>query len=527
VAVVTDVVRTGQPVVGYGFASIGRYAQSGLIKERFAPRLLRAAAQDITTDDGANLDPFRAWTVMMTGEKPGGHGERCVAVGTLDMALRDAAAKIADLPLHRFLAGRLGRNVTASQVPVYASGGYPYPDNDIAALSGEIRHFAGLGFTHVKIKIGGASLDQDLRRIEADAAHLTGSEHLAVDALNSYGPGMSLTAATALARFGLWWFEDICDPLDFATHARIAAHYHPAIAAGEALFSAAEAALLDRYAGLRRARDVLVFDPVHCYGLPGYLQIIDTLTAVGWPRRAFWPHGGHLFSLHLVAALGLGGAEITRWPSTRSTAHRSLYQSAPVASTFQTFPELVSNSTATHGRPSDHSPRRTTDCPDRCRGVRIDGSAPRSRCPRLTYGTRFWMLHRAWEAGLSDPRDLSPLAQIERELGVRLPAEYRAGLAAEARVVVAGPREGDKIWLYPVPELSGINAAADLPDRLPGLIIIGTDGSREMLALDGRTDPLPVVLVDVVFSEWDDAIWQAPDLATFLREYPGRGLRWS
>jgi len=137
------------------------------------------------------------------------------------------------------------------------------------------------------------------------------------------------------------------------------------------------------------------------------------------------------------------------------------------------------------------------------------------------------MLHRAWEAGLSDPRDLSPLAQIERELGVRLPAEYRAGLAAEARVVVAGPREGDKIWLYPVPELSGINAAADLPDRLPGLIIIGTDGSREMLALDGRTDPLPVVLVDVVFSEWDDAIWQAPDLATFLREYPGRGLRWS
>ncbi len=310
VAVVTDVVRTGQPVVGYGFASIGRYAQSGLIRDRFAPRLLRASAQDITTDDGANLDPFRAWTVMMTGEKPGGHGERCVAVGTLDMALWDAAAKIADMPLHRFLAGRLERNVTASQVPVYASGGYPYPDNDIAALSEEIRHFADLGFTHVKIKIGGACLDHDLRRIEAAAAHLTGSEHLAVDAMNTYDPGMSLTAATALARFGLWWFEDICDPLDFATHARIAARYDPPIAAGEALFSAAEAALLDRYAGLRRARDVLLFDPVHCYGLPGYLQIIDTLTATGWPRRAFWPHGGHLFSLHLVAALGLGGAEI-------------------------------------------------------------------------------------------------------------------------------------------------------------------------------------------------------------------------
>jgi D(-)-tartrate dehydratase len=91
VAVVTDVIRAGRPVVGYGFSSVGRYAQSGLIRERFVPRLLRAAPPDLTTDDGANLDPFRAWTVMMTGEKPGGHGERCVAVGTVDMALWDAA----------------------------------------------------------------------------------------------------------------------------------------------------------------------------------------------------------------------------------------------------------------------------------------------------------------------------------------------------------------------------------------------------------------------------------------------------
>lgn len=181
----------------------------------------------------------------------------------------------------------------------------------------------------MKIKIGGAPLDHDLRRIEAAAGCLPGSEHLAVDAMNAYDPGMALAAATALARFGLWWFEDICDPLDFATHASVAARYAPPIAAGEALFSAAEAALLDRYAGLRRARDILLFDPVHCYGLPGYLRIIDTLTVAGWPRHAFWPHGGHLFSLHLVAALGLGGAEINPvafhpfpWPAARPAGRR-------------------------------------------------------------------------------------------------------------------------------------------------------------------------------------------------------------
>ena len=42
VAVVTDVVRDGKPVVGYGFNSNGRYAQGVLLRERFIPRLLEA-----------------------------------------------------------------------------------------------------------------------------------------------------------------------------------------------------------------------------------------------------------------------------------------------------------------------------------------------------------------------------------------------------------------------------------------------------------------------------------------------------
>jgi L-alanine-DL-glutamate epimerase-like enolase superfamily enzyme len=173
-----------------------------------------------------------------------------------------------------------------------------------------MRRFVGLGFTRAKIKIGGAEPARDLRRIEAAARQLRDAGHLAVDAMNAYDGAGALAAAARLAPLGLWWFEDICDPLDFPAQARVAASYPGPIAAGEALFSAAEARLLDLYGGLRRDRDVLLFDPVHCYGLPGYLEIVEQLTAAGWPRRAFWPHGGHLFSLHLVAALGLGGAEV-------------------------------------------------------------------------------------------------------------------------------------------------------------------------------------------------------------------------
>ena len=311
VAVVTDVMRAGKPVVGYGFSSIGRFAQGGLIRERFAPRLANAADEALCDDAGTNLDPFRAWGVMMAGEKPGGHGERCVAVGTLDMAIWDAAAKIAGRPMHRFLADRLGRNAAnLSRVRVYASGGYLYPENDIARLSDEMRQFADLGFTHAKIKIGSTGLDQDRRRIDAAAAQLLGYGYLAVDAMNTYDGDTGLAAAATLAPLELWWFEDACDPLDFTIQASVAASYDGPLAAGEALFSLAEAKLLDQHGGLRRARDILLFDPVHCYGLPGYLKIIEYLVMKGWPTQAFWPHGGHLFCLHLVAALGLGGAEI-------------------------------------------------------------------------------------------------------------------------------------------------------------------------------------------------------------------------
>lgn len=309
-AITTDVLRNGKPVVGYGYASVGRFAQGGLIRERFAPRLLAAAPGSLVDAAGINIAPFRAWHTMMAGEKPGGRGERCVAVGTLDMAIWDAAAKIAGLPLHAFLAQRLG-TTAQPRVRVYAGGGYRYPHNDLARLSEEMRRCADLGFTHAKIKIGGAGLDADCRRIEAAAARLPGTAYLAVDAMNQYDVATALQAASVLAPYDLWWFEDLCDPLDFATHARVAEVYAPPIAAGEALFSEAEARLLDQYGGLRRRRDVLVFDPVHCYGVPGYLRIVEAMTANGWPRHAFWPDGGHLFALHVTAALGLGGAEVS------------------------------------------------------------------------------------------------------------------------------------------------------------------------------------------------------------------------
>lgn len=312
VAVSTDQVRDGRPVTGYGFASFGRFAQGGLIRERFAPRLLAAGEGDLRDDTATgDLDPLKAWSVMMSGEKPGGHGERCVAVGTLDMALWDIAAKLATEPLYRHMARRLAKRPEPSgRISVYAGGGYPYPADDSIRLNDEIRAVVDAGYTRAKIKIGGGDLAADIRRMAVAASALGGMDRLAVDAMNRYDRAACLDAVQELAPLGLWWFEDICDPLNFDLQAEAASLYPPPIAAGEALFSLAEARLLNRHGGLRPDRDILLFDPVHTYGVPEFHRIVLHFEQAGWSRRGFHPHGGHLFALHVVAALGLGGGEV-------------------------------------------------------------------------------------------------------------------------------------------------------------------------------------------------------------------------
>ncbi len=309
VAVVTDVVRHGKPVIGYGFNSNGRYAATGLLKERFLPRLERAAPESLVNDAGDNLDPHRIWQTMMTGEKPGGHGERAVAVGTVDMAVWDAVAKIEDKPLYRLLADRYRGGEVDEKVFVYAAGGYYQPDKDLGALQDEMRGYLDLGYTVVKMKIGGAPLNEDLARIEAVLAVVGAGPSLAVDANGRFDLPTALAYADALAPYHLRWYEEAGDPLDYEIQAALGQTYAPPLATGENLFSMQDARNLLRYGGMRPDRDVLQFDPVLSYGLVEYLRTLEKLKEYGWSARRVIPHGGHQMALNLAAGLGLGGNE--------------------------------------------------------------------------------------------------------------------------------------------------------------------------------------------------------------------------
>jgi L-alanine-DL-glutamate epimerase-like enolase superfamily enzyme len=309
VAVVTDVVRDGKPVVGYGFNSNGRYAQQGILRDRIIPRLLAADPASLRDDARENFDPHKAWRIMMADEKPGGHGERSVAVGVLDMALWDLVAKIEQKPLYRVLADRYRGGEADSDVWVYAAGGYYYPGKDIEQLVAEMQRYLDLGYRTVKIKIGGATLAEDLRRIEAVLAAIGPGCRLAVDANGRFDLPTALEYANALAAYDLQWYEEAGDPLDYELNAAVAAASKNPIATGENLFSLPDARNLIRHGGMNPERDWLQFDPALSYGLVEYLRTLAMLRQYGWSPRRCVPHGGHQFALHLAAGLGLGGNE--------------------------------------------------------------------------------------------------------------------------------------------------------------------------------------------------------------------------
>ncbi len=307
VAVVTDQVREGRTVVGYGFNSNGRYGQGGLIRERFIPRLHEADPKSLLSDAGDNLDPDRIWQTLMRNEKPGGHGERSVAVGTIDMAVWDATAKIAGMPLFRLLAEREG-TIADPRVFVYAAGGYYYPGKDSTALRAEMRSYLDRGYSLVKMKIGNG-IDLDRERIEAVLAEIKNDARLAVDANGRFDLDTAIAYAKMLRDYPLFWYEEAGDPLDFALQAALAEYYPGPMATGENLFSHQDAHNLLRYGGMRPDRDWLQFDCALSYGCCEYLRTLKVVKAAGWSPRRCIPHGGHQMSLNIAAGLGLGGNE--------------------------------------------------------------------------------------------------------------------------------------------------------------------------------------------------------------------------
>lgn len=307
VAVRTDVIRAGRPVVGVAFNSIGRFAQSGILRDRMIPRLL-AAPPDSLLDGSARIDPAKVLVCALRDEKPGGHGDRAGAAAALELACWDLNAKLGDEPAYATIARHFGRE-PADAVAVYAAGGYYYPGRSLDRLRTEMCGYLDQGYEAVKMKIGCASMSDDLARIETVVDIVGAAGRVAVDANGRFTRPQATQWATALSGYGLRWYEEPGDPLDFELNQAVTARYDGAVATGENLFSAADVTNLVRYGGMRPGRDVFQMDAGLSYGLGEYARMLDALESGGFDRRFAVPHGGHLINLHIAAGLGLGGCE--------------------------------------------------------------------------------------------------------------------------------------------------------------------------------------------------------------------------
>jgi len=309
VALHTDVVRNGKPVIGYAFDSIGRFAQGGILRERMIPRLLAAAPASLLDASGELFDPHKVLQTVMRNEKPGGHGDRAAAAGAIELAVWDLNAKLLDEPAHVTIARRFGRRGKLEGVDVYAAGGYYYPEESTQRLIDEFNGYRALGFDAFKMKIGGADLQKDLARIEAALSVAGAGQRLAVDANGRFDLDTALAYARAIEPYDLRWYEEIGDPLDFDLNRQVAEVYNGRIATGENLFSVPDVKNLARFGGMRAGKDVFQMDAGLAYGLTEYARMIDLIESFGFNRAQAYPHGGHLINLHIAVGLELGGCE--------------------------------------------------------------------------------------------------------------------------------------------------------------------------------------------------------------------------
>jgi len=308
VAVLTDAVADGRPVIGYAFNSTGRYACGAAMRERFIPRLLSAAPDTLLTPDG-QLDPALCVTRMTRREKPGGDAERSVPIGTIEVAIWDAVAKAAGRPLWHVLRERYGDGSGSATVPVYVGGGWYQPGDDLAALRDEVRRHLDAGYTALKIKTGGVPLDDDCRRLDAVLAILGAPDRLSVDANAALSPSQAIAYADRLAPYGLRWFEEPCGPQAFADFAALTTRYAPPLATGENLFCWPDVENLMRFGGFRPGHDILQVDPPQAFGIAAYAEMMRRVEALGGSRERIFPHGGNMMSFAVAAGLGLGGCE--------------------------------------------------------------------------------------------------------------------------------------------------------------------------------------------------------------------------
>lgn len=283
-------IETDAGAHGVGFCYVGNRAGrlfSVAVSELLAPVVL---GRDTTEVEAL-------WTEMyQEALLQGRAGTVMRAISAIDIALWDANARIAGLPLYRYLgASRQAR------VPAYASGGYFLDGKTPAMLADECAGFVADGFSAVKIKVGKyADPGREEERVAAVRDRIGTGILLMLDANNAW-PDVA-TALPFIRRYEKhdpYFIEEPFSPDDIESHARLRDETSMLVATGEI-----EAGRWRFHELLeRRAAHILQTDACVCGGISEFRRIAATAASYGVPLMPHWFHDLHA---HLVASIPNG-----------------------------------------------------------------------------------------------------------------------------------------------------------------------------------------------------------------------------
>lgn len=277
-------------LVGVGFTYAGT-SGGWIIAE-----LINTVLADVVAERGS-IDIVGTWEAMFQETLlMGRRGAVVRAMSAVDIALWDLAAKRAELPLAVLLGG------SVRDIPAYASGGYyrQEPAGWANAVAREITLNREQGFTDHKIKVGGLSIEEDVKRVEAAIDAIAGTGRLALDANNAYGsPSEAQRAANAFERAagndGLWWFEEPLSMEDVRGLARVRDRISTPVATGEIAQTRHEfRALIEA-----EAADILQPDAGVLGGVTEYMRVAHAAETFGVSVAPHWHANLHV---HLAAA---------------------------------------------------------------------------------------------------------------------------------------------------------------------------------------------------------------------------------
>lgn len=246
--------------------------------------MLEAVAPMIAGDAVAPLEVERKLRERFALPSP--QGVVAMALAGVDMALWDALAQAAGLPLVRLLGGAPRR------VPAYNSNGLGLIGAE--RVPREARELAEGGFGAVKLRLGYPTLAEDLAAVKAARAALPDGVALMTDYNQCLTPVEAELRGRALDAAGLAWIEEPTRWDDDAGNARIAAALATPVMAGESFWGPHDMAR----ALAARACDYVMPDAMKIGGVSGWLR------AAAIAEEHAMPMSSHLYpeiSAHLLA----------------------------------------------------------------------------------------------------------------------------------------------------------------------------------------------------------------------------------